>query len=108
MDDWIEVSKYIIRVYGTNSPTENNNNADVFLYDNKKHFIGHINFRNSESIYKDSFSEPLNRVYMYKHINELLPVMDMLRNEKPIYLNWDQKINVGFISTSKEPVGEGE
>jgi len=33
-------------------------------------------------------------------------VLDVLRNEKPVYVYFAQ--NRGFLSTSKEPVGEGE
>lgn len=33
-------------------------------------------------------------------------VLDILRNEQPVYIYWAQ--NRGFLSTSKEPVGEGE
>jgi hypothetical protein len=33
-------------------------------------------------------------------------VLDVLRNEKPVYIYFAQ--NRGFLSTSKEPVGEGE
>jgi hypothetical protein len=33
-------------------------------------------------------------------------VLDVLRNEKPIYVYFTQ--NRGFLSSSKEPIGEGE
>jgi len=41
-------------------------------------------------------------VAMYGHI------LDILRNEKPIYFSYSPKTNLGFIRTGKEPVGEGE
>ena len=33
-------------------------------------------------------------------------VLDVLRNETPVYIDFAQ--GRGFLSTSKEPVGEGE
>jgi hypothetical protein len=37
----------------------------------------------------------------------MLPnVLDVLRNEKPVYVRFTQ--NRGFLSTVQEPVGEGE
>ena len=36
-------------------------------------------------------------------------VLDLLRNEKPIYVEFEGNIgNIGSIRTSAEPVGEGE
>ncbi len=39
---------------------------------------------------------------MYGHI------LDILRNEKPIYYSYSESSKLGFIRTGKEPVGEGE
>ena len=33
-------------------------------------------------------------------------VLDVLRNEDPVYISFNQ--NIGLLSTSKEPIGEGE
>jgi hypothetical protein len=38
-----------------------------------------------------------------------LPVMiDMLRNEKPVYFTWGKERGFASVSTAAEPVGEGE
>ena len=34
-------------------------------------------------------------------------VIDMLRNEKPVYVHWREP-NTAYISTSREPIGEEE
>ena len=51
-----------------------------------------------------------NYFAFYYHHNQLQHLIDMLRNEKPITVFFDN--NSGFnnsrISTSDEPVGEGE
>ncbi|AXT49762.1 hypothetical protein D1818_02610 [Aquimarina sp. BL5] len=46
----------------------------------------------------------------YYHHNQLQHLIDMLRNESPIYVyfNNDNGFNNSRISTASEPVGEGE
>jgi hypothetical protein len=47
--------------------------------------------------------------YFYYHESQLPSVIDMLRNEKPIYLIYvDDESNNCRLTTSIEPVGEGE
>lgn len=47
--------------------------------------------------------------YFYYHESQLPSIIDMLRNEKPIYLIYiDDESNNCRIATSMEPVGEGE
>lgn len=51
-----------------------------------------------------------NYYAFYYHHSQLDHLIDMLRNEKPItvYFNDDHNFNNSRISTSNEPVGEGE
>ena len=35
-------------------------------------------------------------------------VIDILRNEKPVFFNWSITSKIAILSTDKEPVGEGE
>jgi len=47
--------------------------------------------------------------YFYYFENQLNSIIDMLRNEKPVYLIFvDDDSNNCRLSTSMEPVGEGE
>ncbi len=50
----------------------------------------------------------VGRVFFQKHLREMPIMIDLLRNEKPIWvhLNTDRKIVV--LMTGDEPVGEGE
>jgi hypothetical protein len=34
-------------------------------------------------------------------------VIDLLRNEKPIYFSYSNTSKLGYIRTGKEPIGEG-
>jgi len=38
----------------------------------------------------------------------LEPVIDVLRNEKPVFFNWFAGTKVAILATGDEPVGEGE
>lgn len=45
-------------------------------------------------------------IYMHLPSAMFQSVLDVLRNEKPIFIYFAQ--GRGFLTTSKEPVGEGE
>ncbi len=51
-----------------------------------------------------------NYYAFYYHHSQLEHLIDMVRNEKPIYVffNNDNSFNNSRISTTDEPVGEGE
>lgn len=62
----------------------------------------------SPDIHPPASPESVGRVFFQKHLREMPIMIDLLRNEKPIWvhLNADRKIVVLF--TGEEPVGEGE
>ena len=43
--------------------------------------------------------------YRYKWLRDII---DMLRNEEPVYFSWSRNSQQAIISTEKEPVGEEE
>lgn len=43
----------------------------------------------------------------YRHA-DLLPIIDMLRNEKPVTFTWLPEDRVATLTTDEEPVGEEE
>jgi len=51
-----------------------------------------------------------NYYAFYYHYAQLDQILDMLRNEKPVYVHYDDQptFNNSRISTDAEPVGEGE
>lgn len=51
---------------------------------------------------KKSLYEIYIRTDRYPHF------IDLLRNEKPLYFFYDYNENISYITTSDEPVGEGE
>lgn len=62
----------------------------------------------SPDIHPPATPGSVGRVFFQKHLREMPMMVDMLRNEKPIWLhlNTDRKIVV--LMTGEEPVGEGE
>jgi hypothetical protein len=62
----------------------------------------------SPDIHPPATPGSVGRVFFQKHLREMPIMIDMLRNEKPVWLhlNTDRKIVV--LLTGEEPVGEGE
>ncbi len=67
------------------------------------------------SFYRDSKNPPENYydvnsklVYLRYRLSMYPNIIDLLRNEKPIYFSYSQKSKLGYVRTGKEPVGEGD
>ncbi|WKK64550.1 hypothetical protein [Lutimonas zeaxanthinifaciens] len=67
------------------------------------------------SFYPDNKTLPENYhdvnsklVYLRYPVSMYANVVDLLRNEKPIYFSYSEKSKLGYIRTGKEPIGEGE
>lgn len=67
------------------------------------------------TFYPDGKSIPPNHydkrnklVYLRYPMSMYANVIDILRNEKPIFFRYNIALNQGFLRTGKEPVGEGE
>ena len=67
------------------------------------------------SFYPDGKSLPENYhdvnsklVYLRYPMSMYANIIDILRNEKPVYFSYSEKTNLGYIRTGKEPIGEGE
>ncbi|MCA9991398.1 MAG: hypothetical protein H6666_09845 [Ardenticatenaceae bacterium] len=62
--------------------------------------------------YREGSALPENRnaggrvglAYPWSHFGA---VLDVLRNEKPLYFGFIESTKVGYVSTKEEPVGEG-
>jgi hypothetical protein len=50
----------------------------------------------------------VGRVFFQKHVREMPIMVDMLRNEKPIWLHLNTDRQIVVVMTGEEPVGEGE
>lgn len=82
----------------------------ISLYDTNDCFRGHIHFIPDDVPLPDGTESTIKDVKwcrIYMHLSELPSVVDMLRNEKPIYVYYNNATDA-YIRTGKEPVGEGE
>lgn len=62
--------------------------------------------------YNDENNVPANskvsKVDLKYPMSKFTNVLDVLRNEEPVYFGFIDSTKVGYIATSDEPVGEGE
>ena len=99
-----EIEKYKVVLYGKDA-TAGDLVAFIHCYYSGKNVM-------TCEFYRDGSALPENRykggrvglVYPWSHFDE---VIDVLRNEKPLYFVFIGSTKVGYISTQREPVGEG-
>jgi hypothetical protein len=76
-------------------------------------FWGDDGYLGAASFYDDAFELPPAMLYpsgvvgLNYHMSEFAPILDMLRNEKPVFIEFNGELN-SRLTTSGEPVGEGE
>ena len=75
----------------------------------KEVFVLQLNFHpDHTTLPENHFDVRNNLVYLQYPMSMYYNIVDTLRNEKPIYFHWTRELNMGFLRTGKEPVGEGE
>jgi len=96
-----EVKKYHILVYGGPDGYQTNR-AQIYLSDGQGKPLAYLRFNDPGMAFENDYeSNGIIRMHLPSTMFE--NVIDVLRNEKPIYIYFAQ--NRGFLSTSKEPVG---
>jgi len=99
-----EVKKYHILVYGSPKGYQTNR-AQIALYDGSNKTVAYLRF-NDPGMYFENDYESSGIIRMHLPSTMFENVLDILRNEKPVYIYFAQ--NRGFLATSTEPIGEGE
>jgi len=99
-----EIKNYHILFYG--SPAGYlTNRAQIALFDANNKTAAFLRFNDPGMFFEnDSLSGGIIRMHLPSAMFE--NVLDVLRNEKPVYIYFAQ--GRGFLSTSKEPIGEAE
>ena len=98
----VEVTKYTYHLFS--SRTEDA--VTLLLYDEKHDVAGEVFFVGDDDPLPPA-AVAAGRVALYFRRALLPAVVDLLRNEGPVYLRWAGPINT-CLSTEYEPVGEGE
>ncbi|MCI4670086.1 MAG: hypothetical protein MRZ79_18255 [Bacteroidia bacterium] len=101
-----EIKNYAVRLNGDLTGSGDFLRAQIHLFDVENKLAGIFNFYDTAGGMAGSAQNSIIKTSM--HIDRLADVVDLLRNEKPIYLGWRGEGEKAFISTSQEPVGEGE
>lgn len=99
-----EVKSYHILFYGSPAGYQTNR-AQIQLSDANNKTLAWIRFNDPGMFYEDDYEKD-GIIRMHLPSSMFQNVLDVLRNEKPIYIYFAQ--NRGFLSTSREPVGEAE
>jgi hypothetical protein len=99
-----EVKSYSILFYGGPDGYQTNR-AQIQLSDAGGKTLAWVRFNDPGMTFENDYqSDGIIRMHLP---SAMFPnVLDVLRNEKPVYVRFTR--NRGFLSTSKEPVGEGE
>lgn len=99
-----EIKSYHILFYGSPAGYQTNR-AQIALYDSNNKTAAFVRFNDPGMFFEDdALSGDIIRMHLPSAMFE--NVLDVLRNEKPVYVYFAQ--GRGFLSTSKEPVGEAE
>jgi hypothetical protein len=99
-----EVAKYHILFYGSPSGYQTNR-AQIALYDDSENTVAYVRFNDPGMFFENDYeSDGIIRMHLPSAMFE--NVLDVLRNEKPIYIYF--AAGRAFLATSLEPVGEAE
>jgi hypothetical protein len=105
MADTFEIKSYQLYTFSSRDKSIANT---VVLFNGANGYLGGAFFSNdSVAPLQPAIKYPNGNVGLFYRMSDLPFIIDMLRNEKPVYLIFDGVIN-SRISTSTEPVGEGE
>ena len=80
--------------------------AQIHLFDASNKMIGSVDFFEPGMELPSDSNE--GRIIMAMHTPMMHSVIDVLRNEGPVYIEWQERLKNAYMGTSQEPVGEGE
>lgn len=80
----------------------------VYLNDDGNNYRGYIDFIKDYSGTQNFVVYPNGIVNAYMSFDKLHPILDVLRNEKPVYFSVNEQYNWAAIKTGSEPTGEEE
>ena len=103
-----EIATYQLLLISGYSGAGGNQIGFVYFNDTTGKYVGYA------GIIRDSAPLPVNVqwpngiVNVYFHEAELVSLLDTLRNEKPIFVQFNTDLKWGSVGTDLEPVGEQE
>lgn len=105
-----EIKKYDVAYYGGGKKANGYPyRAIIGLRRDDFSLIGAAYFHRQPDTMPDTDSQsPGGYIYCHYLAEDFPRILDLLRNEKPVYLRYTTGWNLADIRTSMEPVGEGE
>ena len=102
-----EIGKYSVSVYGAGGIPEG---ARIWLNGTDGSTIGTIILYKDPAALqnKDDHQTSSGFVAIHQSADQLPKFLDVLRNEKPVFLGFASSWKTGYITTGQEPVGEEE
>lgn len=98
------ITKYHVLFYGSPAGYQTNR-AQIALYKADGRPAAYVRFNDPGMFFENDYeSNGIIRMHLPSSMFE--NVLDVLRNEDPVYIYFAQ--NRGFLATTQEPVGEGE
>ena len=104
MSDVIEIEQY---KYYTFSSRDSSTANSVVLFYGAEGYIGAAFFSTDDAPLEPASRSETGIYGLHYRYTDLPGIIDMLRNEKPVYLVYNSDVN-SRLSTTMEPVGEGE
>jgi len=101
-----EITKYAIGVFSRTQSPDPRAIALIVLY-NEDTLRGYLNFFPSNVALPNPHIED-DVLQLYYSIDHFDVIGDLLRNEKPLYIEFSSPPPFGLLRTSKEPIGEEE
>jgi hypothetical protein len=110
-----QIKEYMVELLGTSAVAEDQDlRAKVLLFsEDRKHLVGELRFYQPPKLWMKSdqlidTKRKKPKLIGHMSIQQLPSVVDVLRNEDPIYILWLDKQNQISLRTYLEPAGEGE
>ncbi|MBD2328085.1 hypothetical protein [Alkalinema sp. FACHB-956] len=80
----------------------------VYLTDDSNRYRGYIDFIEDYSGTQNFIVYPNGIINAFMPLDKLHPMLDLLRNEKPVYFSVNEQYNWAALKTGSEPTGEEE
>ncbi len=100
----IEIKTYHVLFYGSPEGYQTNR-AQIALYGPDGKTAAYVRFNDPGMTFENDYEDG-GVIRMHLPSAMFASVLDVLRNEKPLYIYFAQ--GRGFLSTSTEPIGENE
>lgn len=104
----MEIKNYAVRYHGGPQGSGEGIRGQIHLLGQQNRLVGWLDFYDAGRQLPRDHKTAQGHIVLSFYFEAMFSVVDILRNEKPIYLYWQESIQNGYLGTGQEPVGEGE